>query len=1142
MRAFLKSPGGCFQLKPRTVIGRHGGCDVVLQSAGAAERHAALEFSPSDGCCVLQDFGSLQGTFVNGCQVQNAAVGVPCPPGKRCSTWTGQLQEVAEPKPSAPASPPHLPKLQWQLFPGSPGTRAPGATSHLPRPPLPKPPGSAGVTPVPPATCSRTSAGRAGAPQCPAGVPTSASGGASGVETPPLGTNPALETHDMEFLPQKGEKLLQMEKEMERESKQKDAVVQALQEEVAAMAKTLAQVAARNEVELTQKLLSFNRELGAKQEEIRALRKQISHLQEGSSQIFSHPLYKKDLEIGRLQKESEELRRDQVVAAGLVSSLQREVASKGQKIQQLKQDVEKMKKETREKDDQLVMVSAKLESFKAQVMGACGPAAAGGAGKVVKEQEVIEKVKQVFEENQQSNEREKYLQEELSSRLSKEQEVSASVEVLEKSLRELQVFLSSSCSSTSLRGALGRLEAVSLDPSISAIRDVVVEVADVPLAWLEGLEKLLASAGRDPHASGKGMLASLGTLLEDNQETTQRNQMLQDQLQRVQESQEALLQEQMRELEAKHERDLRVKLQEIVLEKDKEHKEVLESTVAKEKDKCKQSLEEEQKKVQDLESHLRSMTEVVERKSKEQEAADWKLEEALHKLEEATRREITLEQKVLVGQEQLKTIQEQKELQRQELQEEIVGYKEQSKQHSLTIVALEDKLLEAKQQLKVLEEEKAELVEKMEGFGDDAIKSTSGTQLEDCPVTESHSCLREFQEELAAAQNMLLSKEAIIAAMTRELMETRARMSDMRGELSEEQKVELERSQRQVKCQEQELNLLRGKLAQMSSLVEKKDGALQAAAEELRQAQARCQALKDAAQERVEKPEDVPGMLVQEGEVSEREPELGLAKLGAKCRGLRHEETIQHQREGLAELRERVKVLEKRQCSAAVKKGSEPLVLLVKGLAEKTGQETGLGKEPAPVLGAELKAGKVSGHVPDGGSHWTGSSEVAGGLDPGEKMYLDILGALGRLMEVKELSGMQSLKQLPQEEREKVGLQRWKDLELLYEKIRNLKSRLERKEAMLEGHKARVEQLRLSQESLRRCQEEMSRLEDEAYREAEEKALLKEALERTQLQLRQEKRLLKAARMHKPGAKKPFCSGKLKTKECPAEAAKMGSM
>lgn len=43
----------------------------------------------------------------------------------------------------------------------------------------------------------------------------------------------------------------------------------------------------------------------------------------------------------------------------------------------------------------------------------------------------------------------------------------------------------------------------------------------------------------------------------------------------------------------------------------------------------------------------------------------------------------------------------------------------------------------------------------------------------------------------------------------------------------------------------------------------------------------------------------------------------------------------------------------------------------------------------------------------------------------------------------------------------------------------------------------------------------MSKLEDEAYREAEEKALLKEALERTQLQLSQEKRLLRAAKLHK---------------------------
>ncbi|NXF31034.1 FHAD1 protein, partial [Nyctibius bracteatus] len=77
MRAVLRSSEECFQLNPdTTTIGRHGGSDIVLQSAGIAEHHAALEFVASDNSFVLQDLNSPQGTFVNGCQVQNAAVRV----------------------------------------------------------------------------------------------------------------------------------------------------------------------------------------------------------------------------------------------------------------------------------------------------------------------------------------------------------------------------------------------------------------------------------------------------------------------------------------------------------------------------------------------------------------------------------------------------------------------------------------------------------------------------------------------------------------------------------------------------------------------------------------------------------------------------------------------------------------------------------------------------------------------------------------------------------------------------------------------------------------------------------------------------------------------------------------------------------
>ncbi|NXO44572.1 FHAD1 protein, partial [Locustella ochotensis] len=57
-RAF---PGrsGRFQLKSNTrTVGSRKGANIVLQSAGVADRHAALEFSASDNSSILRDFNS----------------------------------------------------------------------------------------------------------------------------------------------------------------------------------------------------------------------------------------------------------------------------------------------------------------------------------------------------------------------------------------------------------------------------------------------------------------------------------------------------------------------------------------------------------------------------------------------------------------------------------------------------------------------------------------------------------------------------------------------------------------------------------------------------------------------------------------------------------------------------------------------------------------------------------------------------------------------------------------------------------------------------------------------------------------------------------------------------------------------------
>jgi len=68
----------------------------------------------------------------------------------------------------------------------------------------------------------------------------------------------------------------------------------------------------------------------------------------------------------------------------------------------------------------------------------------------------------------------------------------------------LQACLRSSCSSDSLRGQLGRLAAACLAPPVAAVSAAALDAAHVALSWLESVERLLAGAGMDPHASGKG--------------------------------------------------------------------------------------------------------------------------------------------------------------------------------------------------------------------------------------------------------------------------------------------------------------------------------------------------------------------------------------------------------------------------------------------------------------------------------------------------------------------------------------------------------------------------------------------------------------------------------------------------------------
>ncbi|XP_047384051.1 forkhead-associated domain-containing protein 1 isoform X5 [Sciurus carolinensis] len=607
------------------------------------------------------------------------------------------------------------------------------------------------------------------------------------------------------------------------------------------------------------------------------------------------------------------------------------------------------------------------------------------------------------------------------------------------------------------------------------------------------------------------------------QKEQRRVQELESRLARQKETlEERIAQEKSRSTEALEEKESRVQELEGRLARQKE---VLESSIAQEKRKAKEALESERRKAQDLENHLTQQKEISENSiSYEIQKAKEALEKERRKVQDLENRltkqkEIMMEEQIILQQLTVKSLQDQRESQKHGFEEEIMEYKEQIKQHSHTIVSLEERLQRVTQHHKQIEEEIASLK--------DNSPAEKVEMLEEPPVapplengTGEMAC-DHLIDDLLSAQKEILSQQEVIMRLRKDLNEAHGRMSDLRGELSEKQKRELERNMILVQQQSRELCTLKAKLAQMSNLVEKKDRELKALKDALRASQE-----KHTHQLSVEK--EKPKNATQKCDISVQiEPmhpdafsssqeEQSFSDLGAKCRGSRHEEVIQRQKKALSELRARIKELEKA-CSSNHKDHLNESFLELKTLRmEKNIQKIIL--DTKPILSTpsrmEIQADSLS-NSDSSSAEKSEKTDVTEALDLSERLYLDMSRTLGSLMNIKDMSGLVSMKHLSPKEREKVNQLRQRDLDLVFDKITQLKTRLQRKEELLKGYEQDVERLRQSKVSVQMYQSQVAKLEDDIHKETEEKALLKEALERTEHQLHQEKRISRAFRQQK---------------------------
>ncbi|XP_058017198.1 forkhead-associated domain-containing protein 1 isoform X2 [Ahaetulla prasina] len=745
--------------------------------------------------------------------------------------------------------------------------------------------------------------------------------------------------------------------------------------------------------------------------------------------------------------------------------------------------------------------------------------------KPLTDEQIVEEIHQMQESKEGSDQKEAGLQKEVQIRGLEMEKLSSNLALLKKSLDGFQEFLKTSFSAKSLKEAISQLQSLPpLAPMASGIQASLARIFYSVLGWVEALESLLRNMGVDAPAGDTGMATYMKQLLDQHHSVTGQVQALQNQLRRAEESQHTTLQEKLKELREQLEGESQAREREIQ-EEEKRQKEILARRAAREEAELKEALEEERKRGRLLEAEVKELSEAMEGRRDLERMLNARMKEALGSLEDAERGKAMAEEKLSVWERRLQGLEAEAESLRQKHQREISEYQEQVKQHARTIVGLEKRLPSAAQQPE--EERGLRPRETKKEASKPPLPASPGL----CVMDEFHAFLK---EELAAAKQEIQANQAVIAELKKELCQARATMSDVIGELSEKQKAELEEKRNLVQSQARELGLLREKLSEASRMLSQRETHLQATTEELRKAREKVKELlakaKAAEMGRLVQHKGVQTMGALQGQPSpaaKEPPLLCLADLGARCKGSRHEEVIHRQKETLAELRKKLRKLEKDA------KNSEPLLVVRKGPTEK---------DPAVVLTAAMDA-----HQPPAGpscidpnmaTERNARMEMADALDLSENLYLSLVRGLSSLMDVEQLMGLRTLKHLSQAEREKVSLLRQKNLELLLDRISKLKSRLERKESLLKEYEGDSGPFRSNRHSLQAYQSEVAKLADQVYRDAEEKALLKEALERTRLQLSKEKRLNKALKKPKtPTPRKPP-SESPKAAEGPREACR----
>ncbi|GAB1602132.1 forkhead-associated domain-containing protein 1-like, partial [Argonauta hians] len=460
---------------------------------------------------------------------------------------------------------------------------------------------------------------------------------------------------------------------------------------------------------------------------------------------------------------------------------------------------------------------------------------------------------------------------------------------------------------------------------------------------------------------------------------------------------------------------------------------------------------------------------------------------------------------------------------------EVCEFKEQIKQHSITICCLEEKLQKARKLNEEYSQRLNQLQKDLHKERTSVPSSLPLPQPAQVIVQKPAQHVLDLEKEVTTRRaeslqlkNVLQEKDQIIIQQRLELSQALARLSDMAGELSEENKEELEQSREVMERHEREMERQRQQHASMSEMIECQKGdilrlhkQLQCMREEAEAAAAAAAAAsgKSSSSSSDNSSDNSNNNMAEQisflrNYIKQREGEWSreriMAKLDEKCGSEKTSEDSNN----------KTQVSNPAKCSV-YEAGRENFphqeqILLIK-----------------PQTGSAVLHKDQNQNNSNAGHHCRSSMcceaeiernshrDTLMALEASEISCLSMLKNLLSVLELRGNSGLQSIAHVSHDKRNHIVKNRKDISQRILQKIQNIQQHLEQKEKLLQDYEADLTKLRKAEEVAVRKVNQADNLTKAMVLKTEETNLLRESLTKTRLQLQQEKRLNSAIKQRK---------------------------